>query len=122
MSGKVLMQKVKYNGFDPKVSEPGKTIWILVRLLWLFSQTPCIHLGIPRGGGGGSKLITFSHIYHLSQHPVDPNIACADPEGGGGARGPEPPGKTQVIWDYIGNKQLDPPRKSWTPPPPWKKC
>ena len=32
MSGKVLMQfKVKYNGFDPKLSEPGKTIWILVR-------------------------------------------------------------------------------------------
>ena len=68
MSGKVLMQKVKYNGFDPKLSEPGKTIWILVRPLWLFSQTPCIHLGIPRGGGGGGgggggvKLITFSHI------------------------------------------------------------
>ena len=68
----------------------------------------------------------------MSQHPVDPNIACADPEGGGGARGPEPPGKTQVIWGYIGNKQLDPPRKSWIvplPPPgknveaplePWK--
>ena len=51
MSGKVLMQKVKYNGFDPELSEPGKTIWILVRSLWLFSQTPCIHLGIPRGRG-----------------------------------------------------------------------
>ena len=23
MSGKVLMQKVKYNGFDPKLSEPS---------------------------------------------------------------------------------------------------
>ena len=94
MSGKVLTQKVKYNGFDPKLSEPGKTIWILVRLLWLFSQTPCIHLGIPGGGGGGGgggfKIdILFSYL--LSQHPVDPNIACADPEGGGGARGPEPP-------------------------------
>ena len=96
-----------------------KTIWILVRLLWLFSQTPCIHLGIPRGGG--SKLITFSHIYLLSQHPVDPNIACTDPEGGG-ARNPH--GKTQVIWDYIGNKQLDPPPLekvgSHPPPPPGK--
>ena len=59
MSGKVLMQKEKYNGFDPKLSEPGKTIWIRVRPLWLFSQTPCIHLGIPRGG---SKLITFYFI------------------------------------------------------------
>ena len=57
MSGKVSMQKVKYNGFDPKLSEPGKTIWILDRPLWLFSQTPCIHLGIPR-----SKLITFPHV------------------------------------------------------------
>ena len=29
MSGKVLMQKVKYNGFDPKLSEPGKTIFFI---------------------------------------------------------------------------------------------
>ena len=47
------------------------------------SQTPCIHIGIPRGGGGGAKLITFSHIKLLSQQ----NIACTDPEGG---RGPGP--------------------------------
>ena len=33
MSGKVLMQKVKYNGFDPELPKPGKTIWILVRPL-----------------------------------------------------------------------------------------
>ena len=34
-----------------------------------------------------------------------------------------PPGKSQVIWVSIGNKQLDPPPppgKSWTPPPPGK--
>ena len=39
-----------------------------------------------------------------------------DPEGGG-AGGPDPPtpGKSQVIWVSIGNKQLDPPGKSWTP-------
>ena len=30
MSGKVLMQKVKYNGFDPKLSEPGKTFFYLI--------------------------------------------------------------------------------------------
>ena len=29
MSGKVLMQKLKYNGFDPKLSEPAKTIFFL---------------------------------------------------------------------------------------------
>ena len=53
--------------------------------------------------------------------------SSADPEGRTG--GPDPPGKSQVIWVSIGNKQLDPPRKSWTPPPlenvgpplePWK--
>ena len=38
-----------------------------------------------------------------------------------GDRGSGPPGKSQVIWVSIGNKQLDPPPgKSWTPPPPWK--
>ena len=35
--------------------------------------------------------------------------------GGGGAGGPDPPGKSQVPWVSIGNKQLDPP-----PPPPEK--
>ena len=40
--------------------------------------------------------------------------ASADQEGGTG--GPDPPGKSQVIWVSIGNKQLDPPGKSWTPP------
>ena len=45
--------------------------------------------------------------------------ASADPEGGGGGGGtggPDPPGKSQVIWVSIGNKQFDPPGKSWTPP------
>ena len=39
------------------------------------------------------------------------NSVSADPEGGQGVR--TPPGKSQVIWVSIGNKQLD--------PPPWKK-
>ena len=29
--------------------------------------------------------------------------------------GPPPPGKSQVIWDSIGNKQLDPPGKKLDP-------
>ena len=38
----------------------------------------------------------------------------------GGTGGPDPPGKSQVIWVSIRNKQLDPPPgKSWTPLP-WK--
>ena len=37
--------------------------------------------------------------------------------GGGGDRGsgPPPPGKSQVIWVSIGNKQLDPPGKCFLP-------
>ena len=39
--------------------------------------------------------------------------------GGQGVR--TPPGKSQVIWVSIGNKQLDPPlEKVGPPPPPWK--
>ena len=37
------------------------------------------------------------------------NIKC----GGQGVQTPS--GKSQVIWVSIGNKQLDPPGKSWTP-------
>ena len=33
-----------------------------------------------------------------------------------GAGGPDPPGKLQVIWVSIGNKQLDPPWKKLDPP------
>ena len=34
----------------------------------------------------------------------------------GGSGGPDPPGKSQVIWVSIGYKQFDPPGKSWDPP------
>ena len=42
--------------------------------------------------------------------------SSGDPEGGTG--GLDPPGKSQVIWVSIGNKQLDPPWKELDPPPP----
>ena len=53
-------------------------------------------------------------------------ITWADPEGVGEAGGPDP-GKSQVIWVSIGNKQLDPPHPEKVgpqengPPPlePW---
>ena len=44
--------------------------------------------------------------------------SSADPEGGGGTGGPDPPGKSQVIWVSIGNKQLEPPWKKLDTPPP----
>ena len=43
-------------------------------------------------------------------------LTSADPEGGDRGSGP-PPGKPQVIRVSIGNKQLDPLEKNWTP---WK--
>ena len=46
-------------------------------------------------------------------------LTTADPEGGG-TGGLDPPGKSQVIWVSIGNKQLDLPWKKLDPPP-WKK-
>ena len=48
-------------------------------------------------------------------------LASADPEGGtGGRTPPPPPRKSQVIWVSIGNKQMNPPGKIWTPRPPGK--
>ena len=48
-------------------------------------------------------------MYRLSQHPVDPNIAWADPDGRERGKGSGPPGKTQVIWVSIWNmRMLDP--------------
>ena len=46
-------------------------------------------------------------------------LSSVDPEGGGGqgVRTP-PPGKSQVIWVPIGNKQLDPPPLEKVGPPP----
>ena len=42
----------------------------------------------------------------------------------GGTVGPDPPGLSQTIWVYIGNKQLDPPppplEKVGPPLEPWK--
>ena len=43
--------------------------------------------------------------------------SSADPEGWTG--GLDPPGKSQVIWVSIGNKQLDPPPLEKVGPP-WK--
>ena len=60
-------------------------------------------------------------IYELSmnEHQIQHilRIKCGSR---GGTGGPDPPGKSQVIWVSIGNKQLDPPplEKVGPPPPP----
>ena len=54
------MQKVKYNGFDPEMSEPGKnnldpsqaTLVVFPDTMYTIRDTQ----------GAGSKLITFSHM------------------------------------------------------------
>ena len=50
--------------------------------------------------------------------------ARADPEGVGGAGGPDPHGISQVIWVSTGNKKLDPPPPllEKVGPPPLGKC
>ena len=55
---------------------------------------------------------------HFSMQNIEQSCglgrARADPEGGTGVQ--TPPGKSQVIWVSIENKQLNPPpEKSWTP-------
>ena len=69
-------------------------------------------------GGGGKIDNFFSYLTFVTASSW--SKYCMRLSGGGeGAGGPEPPGKTQVLWDYIGNKQLYSPRKSWIPS--WKK-
>ena len=98
------------------------------------------------GGGGGSDTLTplwirtwgpltplFANRIMVYQnlnktekyHPTTTKRKKLSPAGRDskcGSRwvsgGPGPPGKSQVIWVSIGYKQLDPPGKSWTPPPP----
>ena len=56
-------------------------------------------------------------ILKINWIPSLHTYASAD-TGGGEGEGDgvrTPSGKSQVIWVYIGNKQLDPPGKSWTP-------
>ena len=48
--------------------------------------------------------------------------SSVDPEGGTGGPDPPPPGKSQVKWVCIGNKQLDTLEKVGPPPTPPGKC
>ena len=91
------------NAFEVLLACQWPTIEWWLGSFVIFSGSGSILLGNPifmwffRGGGG-----------------PDPS---ADPERGTGGPDPPPPGNSQVIWVSIGNKRLDPPRKSWTPPP-----
>ena len=59
------------------------------------------------------NVVKFQTLFYFCSQTKLWLSPSADPEGGTG--GPDPPGKSQVIWVCLGNKQLDPP-----PPPPWK--
>ena len=58
-----------------------------------------------------SKLVQWKIEHYSTEATICK--ASADPEGGQGVR--TPPGKSQVIWVSIGNKQLDPPGKKLDP-------
>ena len=82
----------------------------------------CADLGIVVGGGGGGveqhgkvDIPQQRGKSGKSQRPIQ--------RGGGMGQGfPDPPGKSQVMWGSIGNKQLDPSLEKVGPPPPtWKK-
>ena len=61
------------------------------------------------GGGGGAAW--------KSKHTIVEKVKRGS--RGGRAGGPDSPGKSQVKWCSIGNKQLDPlPLKKLDPPPP----
>ena len=49
----------------------------------------------------------------MKQDDIARVFKCGSRGGDRGSGPPPPPGKSQVIWVFIGNKQLD-------PPPPWK--
>ena len=69
-----------------------------------------------RGGGGGGGLEQLGKVDMPQQRGISGKSQARIQRGEGGSG---PPGKSQVIWGSIGNKQLNPlPRKSWTPPPP----
>ena len=96
-----------------------------------------------RGGGGGGvqvhltgknfDVFFFSHqtfLQSVQRRPFKDNYTFPrfqTPEGGqvriqrgergGGVGGPDPPGKSQVIWVSKGNKKLDPSWKKLSGPP-----
>ena len=82
----------------------------------------CADLGIVVGERGGGRSSVEKKTYHSSVGKMEK--VKRGSRGGGGDRGVLPPGKSQVIWGSIGDKQLDPslekvgppsPRISWTP-------
>ena len=60
--------------------------------------------------------LLMSCDFYMSLALPHDDVSRQDPEGGDRGSGP-PPGKSQVIWVSIGNKQMDPhPEKSLIPP------
>ena len=83
---------------DPKWDRAGK-----------LQVAPCINGRFP-----------LKYRYGPPREAIGPS-ASADPEGVG--RGPDTPlGKSLFIWVSIGNKQMDIPGKSLTPPPHLENC
>ena len=59
-----------------------------------------------RGGGGGGGSVK-KKTYHSSVGKAE-KVKRGSRGGGGGQGFPDPPGKLQILWGSIGNKQWDP--------------
>ena len=69
-----------------------------------------------RGGGGVEQ---HGKVDIPQQRGISGKSQRRIQRGGGVGQGfPDPPGKSQVIWGSIGNKQLDPSLEKVGPPPP----
>ena len=87
---------------------------------------PLTPLWIRTWGRLTHRIMVYQNLNKIKKyHPTTTKRKKLSPAGQdskcgsrGGSGGPDPTGKSQVIWVSIGYKQLDPPGKSWTPPSP----
>ena len=93
--------------------DPLTPLWIRTwgRLTPLFAYRIMVYQNLNK-----TENTTQRRLNGKKLSPADRDSKCGSR---GGSGGPDPLGKSQVIWVSIGYKQLDPLRKSWTPPP-WK--
>ena len=78
----------------------------------------CADLGIVVEGGGGGGAEQHGKVDIPQQRGISGKSQRRIQRGGGGGQGfPHPPGKSQVIWGFIENKQLDTSLESVASPP-----
>ena len=96
-------------------------------MIFALRHTTCLHLTSSNDQSYVPGMITSLRSKYMTSGYHDGRLITSwrkraypsgDPEGGQGVQTPPPPpGKSQVIWVSIANKQLDPQEKVG---PPWK--